>query len=142
MHHERGFTLLEVLVASIIAAAVLSVLLQTAMTGNSTVREAGRYETAMALARSHLALLGGNVATLPPEQHGHDGPFDWQVQVTREAAACPGPGVVNQFLYRDAARAGLFAVDVQVSWQSAGHRRQVQIETKRLGFAPPASTQP
>ena len=77
MRDERGFTLLEVMVASVIAAVMFGVLLQIGLNGLRTVRNAGAYETAMALARSHLAMLGRNMADAAADSHGSDGPFDW-----------------------------------------------------------------
>jgi prepilin-type N-terminal cleavage/methylation domain-containing protein len=137
MRDERGFTLLEVLVASVIAAMMFAVLLQTALSGIRAVRNAGAYETAMALARSHLAMLGRNVADEAGESHGTDGPFDWRVRVTPEAVADPGAGIVNWFLHKDEARATLYAVSVTVSWRLEGQQRALRVDTKRLGFAPP-----
>ena len=95
MRNERGFTLLEVLIAIVIAAVVSGVLMRSAMTGIGTAREAGSYETAVALARSHLALLGRDMASLPAEQHGTDGPFAWRGRVRRDAVADSGGGIVN-----------------------------------------------
>jgi prepilin-type N-terminal cleavage/methylation domain-containing protein len=137
MRDERGFTLLEVMVAALIAAALFAVLLPTGLTGIRTVRDAGAYQAAMALARSHLAMLGRNPADESGDLHGKDGPFDWRVQMTPEAAVDPGPGIVNWFLHRDDARVTLYAVSVIVSWPSEGRRRELRIDTERLGAAPP-----
>jgi general secretion pathway protein I len=126
-----------VLVASLIAAAMFAVLLQTAMSGIRAVRNAGAYETAMALARSHLAMLGRNVADEAGDSHGSDGPFDWHVRVTPEAVANPGAGIVNWYLHKDESRTTLYAVGVTVSWRLEGRPRELRIDTKRLGFAPP-----
>ncbi len=142
MRDERGFTLLEVLIALVIATAMLGVLLQTALSGIATVRSAGAYETAVALARSHLAMLGRNMADVPAGTHGSDGPFDWRVQVVPEAVANPAPGIVNWFLHKDEERATLYAVSIVVDWQTSGHRRELRIATQRLGFAPPPAVQP
>jgi prepilin-type N-terminal cleavage/methylation domain-containing protein len=141
MRDDRGFTLLEVLVATVIAAAMFAVLLQTALSGIRTVRTAGAYETAMALARSHLAMLGRNVADNAGDSHGNDGPFDWRVRVKPEAVASSGAGIVNWFLHKDEAHATLYDVSITVSWQSEGRRRDLSVSTKRLGFAvPPPQT--
>lgn len=137
MRDEGGFTLLEVLVAMLIAAAMFAVLLETALTGVRTVRVAGAYETAITLARSHLAMLGRNPADEAADQHGSDGPFDWRVRITPEAVADRGTGIVNRFLHRNEARVGLYAISVVVSWRSEGHRRELRVDTKRLGFVPP-----
>jgi prepilin-type N-terminal cleavage/methylation domain-containing protein len=142
MQHERGFTLLEVLVALVIAAVMFGALLQSATSGIATARDAGAYETAAALARSHLALLGRDMAIVAADQQGHDGPYDWQVHLTREAVASPGAGIVNWYLHKDEARPALYAVSINVSWQSEGRRRELRIDTQRLGFAPPPPETP
>ncbi len=142
MRDERGFTLLEVLVAAAIAAMVLGVLLPTALSGIGTVRAAVAYQTAGALARSHLALLGRNMADVPADSQGSDGPFDWRVRVTPEAVASSGAGIVNWFLHKDELQATLYAVSITISWQSNGRRRELSIDTQRLGLALPPAPQP
>lgn len=142
MRDERGFTLLEVLIAAVIATVMFGVLLQTTVSGIRTVRGARSYEFAMALAQSHLAMLGRNMATVAPESQGRDGPFDWRVNVRPEAVTSPGPGIVNWFLHRDEARTTLYAVSISVSWEAEGQRRSVLLDTQRLGFAVPMPVQP
>jgi prepilin-type N-terminal cleavage/methylation domain-containing protein len=137
MRHEGGFTLLEVLVAMLIAGAMLAVLVETALTGVRTVRDAGAYETAIALTRSRLAMLGRNPAEDAADQHGSDGPFDWRVRITPEAVVDRGTGIVNRFLHRNDARVTLYAISVVVSWRSEGHPRELRVDTKRLGFVTP-----
>ena len=142
MSDERGFTLLEVLIASVIAAVVFGVLLLTALNALGTVRNAGAYETALSLARSHLAMLGRNMANVPADSHGSDGPFYWQVRVKPEAVANPGPGIVAWYEHRNQLRATLYAVRIIILWQADGHRHQLHVETQRLGFALPPPVQP
>lgn len=137
MRDERGFTLLEVLIAAMIAILVFAALMQASLSGIRLTRSAGGYEMAMALARSHLAMLGRNMATVPPDSHGKDGPFKWRIQVEPEATDNPGPGIVNWFIHRDESRATLYTVIIVISWPADGRHPVLRLVTQRLGFAPP-----
>lgn len=118
-----GFLLLEVLVAFVIAALALAVLFQGAVGGLRATDLAGRYEQAVARARSHLAAMGGLASRLVPGvQSGDDGSgFRWEVQVTPLAVlALPGPPAGQVLLDR---------VSVTESW---GEHRAVRLVTARL----------
>jgi prepilin-type N-terminal cleavage/methylation domain-containing protein len=142
MRDERGFTLLEVLIAVVIATVVFGALMQASLSGIRLTRSAGGYEMAIALARSHLAMLGRNMATVPPDSHGQDGPFEWRIRVTPEATDNPGAGIVNWFQHKDEARTTLYAVSIVISWSADGRRPSLRLTTQRLGFAPPISVTP
>lgn len=134
MSNDRGFTLLEVLVALAIAAMTFGVLLSTELNGIRTVRSAGAYEAAMELARSHLAMLGPNMANVPPEQYGQDGAFVWHVRIRPEAVAHSGAATAQLFLHANELRATLYAVGITVSWRSDGRDQNLYLNTQRLGF--------
>jgi general secretion pathway protein I len=136
MHAERGFTLLEVLVAFVIAGLALAVLFRGAGGSLQSVAVANHYQEALAQARSRLATVGNGVALVPRHDSGEDGDgFRWQLDITQTASAIPvrqpadathGPG---QHL-------ALYAVQVSESWDSDGVRRHVRLKTERVG-APP-----
>jgi len=132
---QCGFTLLEVLIAFVIAAAAMGVLFNTALSGVVTVRNAALYETALALAQSRLALAGRFIAQ-PGVSEGQDGPFRWRVQVSPVATSARAPD--SGILGRQTAqmRATLYSVTAVVGWRSEGHAREVRLETRRLGFEP------
>ena len=143
IRRERGFTLLEVLVAFAIAALALSVLFRGALTGLLSADVAGRYEEALSRARSHLAALGWSpVATDlqgdddgAPSRESDDrrgSSYHWHVRVSPIAAAVRGGGVVGG---APAVRITLYAVSVAVSWQEDGRQRVVELDSERLGTA-------
>lgn len=137
MRDEHGFMLLEVLVSAAIAAMAFAVLLPAAVGGVATVRGAGAEQTAIALARSHLALLGANMADTAPDTHGSDGPFNWRVRITPQATPPRDAGMVEWFRHKDEPRTTLYAVTVNVSWQADGRHHDLAVQTQRLGFALP-----
>lgn len=142
----RGFTLLEVLVAFIIAALALAALLQGSTGGLQNARTAAHYGEAVARAQSRLAAL---TATLQPgEQTGDDGGgYTWRVLVRPgpsiavprpQSAPRPGaPPVANRSAGAAIDRTVLYDVTVAIAWRADGAARQVALSTRRLGLAPP-----
>lgn len=129
MGGERGFTLLEVLIAFIIAGLALGALTRGAAGGLQSARVAGHYEEALSRARSRMATLG--VGMQPGEQRGDDGGgFSWRVAVTPVATGERARGEAAR-----AKRAVLYAVVVGVSWELDGGRREVVLSTERVGEA-------
>jgi len=129
---DRGFTLLEVLVALAIAMLALAALYRAGIVGVGAAREAARYDDAVSRAQSHLdtALHGGTLA--PGDWQGDDGDgYRWRLQVRQMArslpmqaslAAGPTPQAVS-----------LYAVTVWIAWRSSGGRaREVRLETRQV----------
>lgn len=132
MRRDRGFTLLEVMVAFIIAALALAALTQGAAGGLQSARVAAHTQEALSRAKSRLAVL--DVALRPGEQQGDDGGgFAWRMlvmPVATAAAAREGdpPRIGRAVLYRATAT---------ISWTMDGGSRSVALTTTRLGVAPP-----
>lgn len=128
---ERGFTLLEVLIAFLIAALALAVLFRGAAESQASAAAAARYQEALSRARSRLAAIEAMGAISAGDQQGDDGGgFRWRVRtspVLAGAATATTPAPM------------LFAISVAVSWQAGGRERAVQLETRRLGLAPPSA---
>ena len=133
MGRDAGFTLLEALVAFIIAALALGALTQGAAGGLLSARVSGHTQEALSRAKSRMAVLGDRLA--PGEQRGDDGGgYAWRVTVTPVATARPEQD-------NDPARSGravLYAVTVTVSWRMDGGERQVVLSSQRTGALAPA----
>ena len=127
---EGGFTLLEVMVAFIIAALATGALLQGVGGGLQSTRVAAHTQEAVSRARSRLAALSG-APLQPGEQRGDDGGgFTWLTRVTPAATASapPGPGGTK--------RAVLYTLAVSLGWSMDGGSRAVVLESQRVAEAP------
>lgn len=128
---EAGFTLLEVLVAFVIAALALGVLFEGAVGGLRATRVADRTEEALSRAQSHLATIGNGVALRATTQEGEDGTtYHWTIAITPLQSASFGSGGAS------APRLSLFRVVVTESWPEGDHTRRVSLRTERLGTSP------
>ncbi len=143
---EGGFTLLEVLIAFIIAAIALGVLFSGAIEGLRTSRVAVRYEEAVARARSHLAASG--VSPMEGDQNGDDGSgFHWRVRTQLTDRATPKDFVANPLEQAIEQRASpataptlaLYAITVWVSWREDGQTREVRLDSESLKVIPGSS---
>ncbi len=144
----RGFTLLEVLVAFIIAALALAALLQGSSGGLQNARIAAHYQEAIARAQSRLAALTASLQ--PGEQTGDDGGgYTWRVAIrpgpsiaVPRPPTAPRPGTppaANRPPGGALDRTVLYDITVAITWRTDGAARQVALSTRRLGLAPPES---
>jgi general secretion pathway protein I len=114
-----GFTLIEVLVAFIIAALALAVLFNAGIDGLRASSLSAEYQEAIARARSHLAAAVD--ASQPGDRQGDDGDgFHWHVRTVPLAHIVTASG-----------QATLLAVSVAISW---GHApgRTVELDTEQV----------
>lgn len=137
---QQGFTLLEVLVAFIIAALAMGVLFSVAGTDLRAVEVAGRYQEALSRAKSHLAAIGPGAPFVAGTQQGDDGGgFRWSVQVSETAVgAVPPPSSAAPLSGGQALRPALYLVTVVESWTNGEHARRVRLTTERVSAAPAA----
>jgi general secretion pathway protein I len=126
---DRGFTLLEVVVALAIAALALVGLFRAGSGGLFAVDTAARAEEAVQRAQSHLAAVGRDAALVEGEFTGDDGAgYRWTLRVRPMAA--------RQSLAQDgisSATTTLFNVEVAISWPARGGERSVKLRTLRVG---------
>ena len=116
---EAGFTLIEVLVAFIIAGLALGILAHAGLDGLRSTSLSARYQEALARAQSHLAAIGD--VPQPSDRQGDEADgYHWHVRIVPLATAALGTG-----------HATLLAVSVAISW---GDRpgRTVRLDTERV----------
>jgi type II secretion system protein I len=131
MRDERGFTLLEVVVALTIAGLGLAALLAAASTGLASVDQSARYSIALRHAESRMAQLGIAQPLRAGVQQGEeaDGSL-WRIETRRVMTHGP-----LQDGGRNQPGRTLYAVAVVITWTWAGHTRSLQLDTYRLGPA-------
>ena len=133
---DGGFTLVEVLVAFVIASLALGILYQGALGGLLASRVSGRTEEAVALARAHMAVVGHGTAIVPGERQGHEGGgYDWRLLISRTATAPIAHGDV--VAVARGPHVALYAITVLISWQEDGGLREVRLDSEQVGPAPP-----
>ena len=129
---EAGFTLLEVLVAFVIAALALGVMFDGMLGGMRAAAVASHTQEALAIARSRLAGAAAAVRGGPvpgPVAQGDDGHgFHWTVQVA--AAGSATLARANNLLggSQRAPTATLYRITVAVAWASDGAPRSVRLD--------------
>jgi general secretion pathway protein I len=132
---DTGFTLLEVLIALVIAGLALGVLFHGSIAGLLATQTAGRYEEAVERARSHLAALADAGKLAPLDATGDDGGgYRWMHRVATISTDASPLGA------RPSSRAAgppitLFSVSVAITWTADGGTRAVRLNTERLGQA-------
>ena len=130
-----GFTLLEVLVAFVIAALALAVLYSGGIEGLVTTRTATRRDEAVARAAARLEAMCHGARLTPGLQSGDDGSgFSWrsQVQVAESAMLARGSADDPQ----PKLRLTLFSVGVTISWPGGLRPHEVSLQTRCLAAVP------
>ena len=129
---QRGFTLLEVIVALAIAGFGVVALFEAASGGLIAVDTASRYRAATLEALRHVEELGVMTPLAAGERQGAADGMRWRLRVTPLATKArgdtrSGPGLT------------LYAVDIDVTWRAGQRDRAVQLSTFRLGPPPPVA---
>ena len=129
MGGQRGFTLVEVVVAFVLLSLVLVAGFEVFTTG---MRRAGELEDrsiALELAESTIARAGVEVPLQESQHAGQspDGRFQWSLGIRRaERDGDPNVPVTNSY--------GLYRIDVSVRWNGAdGRERRIALATAQLG---------
>jgi prepilin-type N-terminal cleavage/methylation domain-containing protein len=132
----KGFTLLEVIVALIIAGIAAGALMAAVGSGLHATQTASMYDQAIVRAKSRLAAATHGTRLAPEDRRGDDGGgFRWRLRVEPVASASVRPaGVVGP---RAAASVAvvLYGVTVWISWNDGSTEREVRLDTEQVGGA-------
>lgn len=119
MRGQRGFTLIEVVVAFVLLALVLSVSLEIFSKGMARAGDLDDRARALVVAQSQLAYAGAEEPLKEGVTSGatEDRRFQWTVSVRRaDEIATGADGVAASSAY------ALYRVDVHVGWRGADER--------------------
>ena len=122
---QRGFTLLDLLVAFAIMALSLGMIYRASGGGARSVVEMERYQGATILAES-LQSLRDAVPERGWNQTGVTGGYNWAISTSPYATAISGPNVPP-----------LHEVRIVIAWTDADRKRQLEFNTLRPQRKPP-----
>ncbi len=132
MNRQRGFTLIEVVVAFVLLAVVLTLAFEVFSAG---LARAGQFEDrsqALMIAQSQLASAGVETAMREGASQGEsaDHHFQWSTRITRtDEGLRPGQAAPSAYV--------LYRIDVLVTWQdSQGRPQGLPLSTLAIWNAP------
>jgi prepilin-type N-terminal cleavage/methylation domain-containing protein len=134
---DSGFTLIEVLVALVIAGLALAAVAAVFGTGVIGHEIAADANTAVALAEEKLAGTEA-ISSLRAGRNGgvYAGRFDWQVSVAPYDDPGETAAAINS-VAGETATLRLYRIEASVGWREGRHRRQLALSTLRLLPVPP-----
>lgn len=127
IRQDRGFSLIEVLVAFSIAAVSLGIIFNIYAKGTTAAILGEEYAQAIAIAESRLARLGVTEGIEKAETQGiENDKYQWTLQIddyTQQTESDFVPPV------------SLKDVEIEVSWESRGKSRSVKLQTLKPEFS-------
>lgn len=128
---QRGFTLVEVVVAFLLLSLVLASGFELFTTGMRRAIDIEERSQALAIAQSQLAAVGVEVPLKEGAAAGQsdDGKFRWTTTIARSQEGAGDPNQPIQSAY------GLYRIEVVVTWRGADEREQAfSLATLELGM--------
>lgn len=125
---QRGYTLIEVIVAFAVLGVALMLLLGTLSNGTRQVRWAADSGRAALHAQSLLDGIGIDVPVVPGRSTGEfeDGRYRWMLEIAPFVDPELPPAIV------DPSGRQLFEIALSVDWGERGPRERLQVHTLRL----------
>jgi prepilin-type N-terminal cleavage/methylation domain-containing protein len=131
--HDRGFTLIEVMVALTICLVAMVVLFDGIASSLRAAHKTAARDRAITRAESRLASLGA-LTLVPGERSGDDGDgYRWQTRIAFLGAA-PAPPTVREGPWLHGT--GLYAVSVIITWNDGRLEQRLSLDSARLGTLP------
>lgn len=127
---QRGFTLIEIVVAFVLLSLVLVTSFELFTNGMRRAADLEDYSRALVVAQSQLAAAGTEEQLKEGDAQGDsdDRRFHWTVSIRRTDEGAPAQGQPNNNPY------ALFRIDVRVAWAGADTReRSIALSTMSLG---------
>ena len=127
---QRGFTLVEVVVAFLLLSMVLATAFELFTAGMRRAIDLEERSQALAIAQSRLAGVGMEVPLKEGSSSGQsdDGKYRWTLTIARSQEGAGDPNQPLQTAY------GLYRIEVVVAWHGADERdHDFSLATLELG---------
>jgi general secretion pathway protein I len=130
----KGFTLLEVIIALIIAGMAAAALFEAVGSGLHQTQTASMYDQAIVRAKSRLAAVVHGMKLEPGDRRGDDGGgFRWRTRVMPVASTALRSAGLSGTRAATSYPVVLYVITVWVGWNDGATEREVQLETEQVG---------
>lgn len=136
MSGQRGFTLLEVLIATSIMAIGIVGALELFSGSLRLAGNAGQQSHAVVLARSLIDEELWRDVLEENQRAGTEGPYSWIVATHPVDRELVSRDEQDDEFHEATGELGLWLIQAEVGWESAGGAKRIRLETARIGQLP------